>query len=89
MVFMKCTSKGKLLLHEQVIEFIGSDNPSEKQIFEKFPDYSYILQNILDRESRNGLIETYEENKETRYRITKKGTGMLRFTKSIIEHSNC
>jgi hypothetical protein len=83
---MPCVSlpdKTDLPIHEKVIEFVSSANPSERQLYEKFQDYSYVLGKVLSREEANGNIEGYKTGSETLYRVTEKGKRLMDFTKDM------
>jgi hypothetical protein len=75
--------KIELLFNEKVIEFVSKSNPSQKQLYEKFQDYSYILGQILSREEAWGTIQSYKNLEETRYRVTQKGIEALKGAKDL------
>ena len=78
---MVCIGSLKLdddrFFHEKVLEEIEKNQPTEIHLNEKFPDYSYIISTILERELRNGLIEEYKKENQVHYRITERGNRLL------------
>lgn len=76
-----------LMFHEKLIEFIGNTKPSEKQVYEKFKDYSYILGHMLRKEEAGGTIRSYDAGGIKRYECTEAGEHAVRFAKDVIRIS--
>ena len=65
------------LLHEIILEKIKEKELTKEEIVKSFPDYSYIIEEILNREIEAGRIEKYEEKSKEYYRITNRGKNIL------------
>ncbi|MBN2202743.1 MAG: hypothetical protein JW700_00955 [Candidatus Aenigmarchaeota archaeon] len=71
--------EGEKLLHEKILEEIEKNNPTEKQLCERFPKVSYIIKSNIDRMLKEKKIEEYHNEGVVRYRITEDGKYSLHF----------
>lgn len=65
------------LLHEAILEKIKEKALTKEDIVKSFPDYSYIIAEILKREIEAGRIKKYVEKSKEYYRITPRGKNVL------------
>ena len=63
--------------HEVLIYSIGNHSMTENQLLEKFPEYSYILGQVLQREIETGKIKSYKRKGKKYFRATVRGTNII------------
>lgn len=69
------------LPHEKLLEYVENNNPTEREIFDNFPLDREVLESVMDYQLKvSKSIEKYSEDGEERYKLTKKGFGMLYFS---------
>ena len=63
--------------HELILQEVSDKPSTEKSLATKFPEYSYAIREVLDREVKKGSMKACTKAGKTYYEITDKGTDIL------------
>jgi len=71
--------KGERLMHEKFLDELLLEPLSVDQMKKRFPEVSYVVEEIMDDCVKGGWAEKYKKNNKTMFKLTKEGRELRKF----------